>query len=304
MSWYRIVLELKSPLHVGDVPLGFVQRTRRYLPARSLWGALTATKARQGAAFPEYGKIGEEIENRIKFTHFFAGVRSGEKYESGEEYEFYLPNYGREETVMYGNLTCTGFEQRFITSFGQTALDPDSLTADDHSLHEKEVISHLSIPLDRTEMPKPVLFCGYAYCENDNDAELLCLLDGCQVGADRRNGLGLVRIEGTEKKPVKMADDAKAWNPQGVTLSGNTLVIKSGTPFPCHVPIEDVVDGYGDIEFLQWRSWDGNSGAGQKGEFYCEIPCWVPGSAVKRDVTLVANGRGVFRSNEVTGNDQ
>ena len=44
MAWraYKIVLRLRSPLHIGRGKVGNLQRTRPYVAGRNLWGALTA----------------------------------------------------------------------------------------------------------------------------------------------------------------------------------------------------------------------------------------------------------------------
>jgi hypothetical protein len=288
MSWHRLLLELKSPLHVGYSVLGFVQRTRYYLPARSIWGTLVAAKARTEAngKFPEYKKFETEISNQFRFTHFF--VCTGKDH----VYEYFLPNFnaGGKHGVPYGNLSKTQFEQRFISSFGQTALDPACLTADDESLHEKEIISHLTIPQKKEDNPQPVMLCGYVYCGNDVDAETLKLLDGCQVGADRRNGLG--KIGKAEPTLIKNGDN------HGIKFNKNTtLRLESKVPFPCHIPVNCGIDNginiSGDIEYLQWRSWDDNKGAGQKKDQYGNIPCWVPGSFSESEITIIPDEKNV-----------
>lgn len=42
MAWqvYRWVWQLESPLHIGLVPAGILNRTRLYIPARTMWGGI------------------------------------------------------------------------------------------------------------------------------------------------------------------------------------------------------------------------------------------------------------------------
>jgi hypothetical protein len=63
VSWalFRWVWQLEGPLHVGMPPAGSINRTRLYVPARALWGALTAELARGETSpgkDPEYQAFG------------------------------------------------------------------------------------------------------------------------------------------------------------------------------------------------------------------------------------------------------
>ncbi|GIW70798.1 MAG: hypothetical protein KatS3mg102_0340 [Planctomycetota bacterium] len=59
MSWslFRWTWQLESPLYVGMPPAGSLNRCRLYVPARALWGAVTAEIARAaaGGGFPLRG---------------------------------------------------------------------------------------------------------------------------------------------------------------------------------------------------------------------------------------------------------
>ena len=52
MSWslQRWTWLLESPLFVGTTPAGSLNRCRLYVPARALWGAMTAELSRRQAA--------------------------------------------------------------------------------------------------------------------------------------------------------------------------------------------------------------------------------------------------------------
>lgn len=284
MNWYRVILELKSPLHIGYAPLGFVERTRYYLPARSIWGALTAAKARKDDAvpFPDYIGVGNRIAKDFKFTHFFVCTKK-----TDTTYDYFLPNYFGEE-MHFGTLSKTRFEQRFISSFGQTALAPDSLTADDKSLHEKEAISYLTIPRDKEGRPEQVFLCGYVWVADDKNACWLDVLEGCQVGADRRNGLGLIG------KVQKLLVAGSGWDISGISFVEDTIYIEPNKPFPCHVKVKgssSVI--WGDIELLRWRSWDTKYGAGRANSGKPQ-QCWVPGSFGEPDTEKKNNRRFVL----------
>jgi hypothetical protein len=285
MIWYQILLELKSPLHVGYVSMGFVQKTRYYLPARSVWGALTAAYSRLNKqVMPDYKITGEQIEKNFKFTHFFICDRL----------DYHLPRYATQSVVHYGNLPQADFEKRFITSFAQTALDPWMLSADDESLHEKEVISHLTIS-QNDEEPRPVWLCGYVFVSRDEDAAILSNLENCQLGGDRKNGLGLVGTVET----VPITEDGEAWGREsGIRLTEKGIKISPKAPFPCHVKLNDkTLEFKGEVEFLRLRSWDQEKGAGQNIAVH-PSPCWVPGSFSEQQTVLKPGSNGIFKKGQ------
>ena len=300
MGWHRVILELRSPLHVGYFPLGFVQRTRYYLPARSVWGMLTAAVVRNdwNGNFNRYQEVGFEIQKEFKFTHFF--IATGHGKQGG--YNFFLPHYaatgehGNDAGLRFGALFRTVFEQRFITSFGQTALAPSSQTADEASLHEKEVISNQTIPQTKNETPQQVFLCGYALCTGNNPCEKLQQLDGCQAGGDRGNGLGRIGLNPENIQPVKTGDPL--WGTSAIRCTSDGILLEENAPFPCHVEVEHTDANSalcGDIEYLRWLSWHVDKGAGQSAERH-PTPCWVPGSfsSAGKSVPLTAAAWGVF----------
>jgi len=96
MSWqlYRWVWQLCSPLHIGTTPAGSLNRTRLYIPARTMWAALTAEVARQQAAssFPDYQQIGEMLREYARFSYLFPAENINgrwcawlPRYEQGKE---------------------------------------------------------------------------------------------------------------------------------------------------------------------------------------------------------------------------
>lgn len=83
MAWtfYELRFRLLSPLHIGHQKIGNIQRTRHYVPARVLWGALTARLTRDGRARRlanvgegDYVGMGTLVKEQIAFTYFYPAV--------------------------------------------------------------------------------------------------------------------------------------------------------------------------------------------------------------------------------------
>ena len=135
MSWQAVTLtyRARSPLLLGRYPLGFIQRTRTFIPGWTLWGALTATLTR--ACFPQadgarYEAVGAWVEHNLLTSYAYLLVEGG----------LAAPHF-RDGGWYYGPLQATQFEARFVTSLGQTAVAPGSLTAETNTLHETETLS-------------------------------------------------------------------------------------------------------------------------------------------------------------------
>src|ERR1051326_8782018 len=84
MAWgfYELRFRLLSPLHIGHQKIGNIQRTRHYVPARTLWGALTARLTRDAKACAltgvdegDYVGMGALIKQQIAFSYFFPAVK-------------------------------------------------------------------------------------------------------------------------------------------------------------------------------------------------------------------------------------
>jgi hypothetical protein len=80
VSWslHRWTWRVASPLFVGAAPSGALNRCRLYVPARPLWGALTAELARDEADHdPAYREIGNELRKHVRFSYLFPAERVG-----------------------------------------------------------------------------------------------------------------------------------------------------------------------------------------------------------------------------------
>jgi|WetSurMetagenome_2_1015567.scaffolds.fasta_scaffold233535_2 hypothetical protein len=304
MRWhlYKIKFKALSPLHIGYRTLGNVQRTRFYIPGRAIWGVLTANLTR--AYFLTgtekfagiYDEVGEQVREKVKLSYFFPEIETGKPF---------IPCYTG-KGLIYGQITLEEFERQLIFSEGQTAIDPQSSTAEDNTLHETEYIS----PLTRRHS-KQVYFTGYIIANDDSpiavnsgkpvkidEAVLKTCLSEISVGGERKYGCGRLRlVEGPEK--VKKDDHNKyPFFDYKLSLDTGSAVIdvEQDRPVPAHLCIDSKGEIAGDIEPLVGREWteqkNGKSGAGQN--ISLAKLCWVPGSVVRSRASFSIGENGIL----------
>lgn len=197
MSWqlFRWVWRLESPLHIGAPPAGALNRTRLYVPARTLRGALIAEIARRraGGQFPDYESAGKSVQRETRLSYLFPAEQIG------GEWRAWLPLYRRGQGLVWereedrkteGDRT---FRMRLLITRPSTAIEPESEAAAEGTLREFELVSPYWRNADRGF--KPVAMVGYLFCR---DQSLLAEIEQIRelfVGGDTRYGLGhLTRI--------------------------------------------------------------------------------------------------------------
>ncbi len=190
MAWslYRWVWQVKSPLHIGMAPAGMLNRTRLYVPARTLWGALTAELARFGRpGFPEYKQVGDKLRKETRLSYLYPAEAVDGKWMA------WFPQYQEETGLVWkreGGRTEEErkFRMRLLITRPGTAIEPESDTAAEGTLREFELIS----PYWRSGeiSPQPVALVGYIFVK---DASLWKRPGSIRVlwlGGDTRYGLG------------------------------------------------------------------------------------------------------------------
>jgi len=202
MGWqlYRWVWELRSPLHIGMPPAGMLNRCRLYIPARVLWGALTAELARvlKGNSFPDYLKVGETLQKKLRLTYLFPAT-----YQNGAWWAW-LPFYEQAQGLMWyleNKIGQSGFpdrifRRRLLGTLPGTAIDPHTDTAAEGTLRELECIMTHWRPIN-DQKSGPVAMVGYVLIKEwPFPATSLEEIRELHLGADTRYGLGrLHRVE-------------------------------------------------------------------------------------------------------------
>lgn len=170
MNWllYRWTWLVESPLFVGATPAGNLARCRLYIPARTLWGALTAEVARQQTpGMPDYITIGEHLKKLTRFTYLFPAEEVHGKWQA------WLPGYEQGKGLVWRledgkkSLSEREFRQRLLWTRPSTAIDPQTDTASEGKLHETECMNTFWQGKNGT-VGSQVAMVGYLFLRNES----------------------------------------------------------------------------------------------------------------------------------------
>lgn len=269
MSWqlFRWTWRLDSPLFVGATPSGVLNRCRLYVPARAVWGAVTAELARiEGDDDQRYRPLGDELRKNARFSYLYPAESLGERWLG------WLPEYREGDGLVWvREAVCATFPDRRFRRFllwtrPATAIDPDTDSALDGSLREAECVQQ-HWRRDDGSPGNPVGLVGYVFLRNGKDlAQRLSALRTLFVGGDTRYGLG--RLERLEMVPAKEFFGAT------VTLDHEGPHILTPRALG-HTHASDEVSMCGELEAI--GGWDM---AGQQQGGRISGPVWAPGSQI------------------------
>ena len=198
MSWSlsRWVWRLEAPLFVGMSPAGALNRCRPYVPARALWGAVTAEIARlkSGESFPNYEGVGGEVKRSCRFTYLFPAEKRDGRFLA------WLPKFEKEKGLRWCLQDCgkswsdRDFRRRLLDSRPGTAIVPESDSALEGSLRHTECISPWWRDSNsQGETAAPVLLLGYVFWQDSDRHRQLQDIETLFIGGDTRYGLGKIR---------------------------------------------------------------------------------------------------------------
>lgn len=292
MEWqvYRVIFQLRTPLHIGQSKVGNVQLTRPYVTGRVLWGALTARLVRdqyqgKGSATDPglYQKVGEIVHKQLAFTYFYPALQVGDDYQVVWPWE-------NEAT----------FRARFLGSYASTALIYPNHSASEGSLHEVEFIT----PHTQDE-GIPVYLVGYIFAQK-NASNWRSALHRLQLGGERGYGWGRIALV---KEPEPLAKqrlfgwyavEPDLWPPvlqaqdkgkagEGIPLLAHTLAATdNNTSHQAEPGIK------GRIEPLVGRETQMD----KKSSFGATISdariCWTPGTTVPVGTRVVIGSYGIW----------
>lgn len=292
MSWslHRWVWRATSQVFVGTTPSGALNRCRIYIPARPLWGALTAELARYEAAdasrAPSYRPVGADLRDEARLSYLYPGELTAAGWRA------WLPDY--QAGVGLSWIREDGgqpvperrFRRRVLWTRPGTSIDPDSDSSLDGSLRETECVQSRWRHDDGSAGDSLALI-GYVLFKQDSGLkERTDALKTLFVGGDTRYGLGrLERVSmNTATHLFGASVDLGGLNPRIVS----TRLLGHGS-----------VDGGHSLSGGQEAigGWDMT---GQQRDRKISGPLWTPGSRCEHEgaATWEILPSGVFRMGE------
>lgn len=298
MTWnaYFLKYRLASPIHIGDLALGNVQKTVFFIPGKTLWGAATAILAYahfQSPSSQDYQAVGEYIRQAVRFGYFFLE----------DESDRYVPILTA-SGLRYGlklKLTQEETENLFLYSEASTAIIKNKFVAEPSTLHETEYIW----PQNRNGQSgaKTVYFSGYVYlCREKSDIinfpddlSILHHFTTLFVGANRRMGNGrlVLATELNNTQPETKDGDLPGPAQKDILYcdrASNNFLLVSETNGENYVAASHLIydrkisngSATGIVQPLVEREWEqgrnGVFGAGQK--ISDAVIAWEPGSII------------------------
>ena len=272
---YQVDLQLKTPLHVGAATVGNIMRCRPYVPGKAIWGAVTATATMLGSQSGahvgknEFEFVGSMLKDWFRFGYFFPREHDGE------------PIIARERS--------DAFDFRFLETYSSTAMDGDSGSAEENSLHEVEALRPVTRGTGNAVWLQGHIWVNADHCFprcSDDDVTFSANWNGSDINLDGlslrdiiasaqlggRRGYGYGRVGFPRMRLVS--------HQPGVQFDGEIVSLDSGSPAWAHVLAESpLVLLRGQAEPLVGREWleTVRDGAGQ------HIPaatiCWAPGAS-------------------------
>jgi len=248
-----------------------LNRTRLYVPARTLWGALTAELSRAEAAnsVPEYETVGDNLKDRYRFTYLFPAEMISGKWVA------WLPIYCDGEGLRWKRedgavVTDRALRRRLLSTRPGTAIDTNTDTAEEGSLRETECIEMHWRP-EKDGDAGPVAMVGYVFMKvakaKDRyppERRRIDKVDTLFVGGDTRSRYGLGRL--------RRIEFVRSDNVFGTSMEINAvdlLRIKSDFVF-AHARFENGEPAMvGALELL--GGWD-------RGSLRGLVQAWQPGS--------------------------
>lgn len=244
---YQVSLRVLSPIHIGWKKSSNLQQTRFYVPAKPIWGALTARITRDQNS-SDYKETGDKINKNLRFSYFYPSDNPSEVNKADFPWE-----------------DANRFTWKYIGSYQSAALE--NKTAMEGMLHETECI------LPKTRDGNQVYLIGYIIEKNECDIDWKTALPKIQIGGERGYGWGRVSIE--KNKPAECnhffhydfdssQDEPVIKLPKGEFILAHTFALEE---------YEQQIEG--NIEPFVGRITEG----GKFGAQFSEASiCWVPGS--------------------------
>jgi hypothetical protein len=273
MSWtaYKLVFEAMSDITIGADKLGFVQRTRYYIPARNLWGCVTESLTQQKHPTPtakNYQEVGALVAKSCKFSYLFLT----------DDGTVVMPWCVPEAKGMRG-IDPEEFERLYVSSRPRTAVGPLASVIDDASLFEFEFLRRCN------HAGSSLYWTCYLWVDESSEIkveQVRKVLSHIQIGGERRYGFGRLTLRGFDSLPNFSEDScadvfgAKVF----CDATGPCIELEVKHPLPAHLKVKGLdVEMIGNYEFVMGRVWTESASVTGPGRLLDHLGlCWMPGS--------------------------
>lgn len=269
---YQVSLRVLSPIHVGWKKSSNLQQTRFYVPAKTIWGALTARITRDQNS-SDYKGTGDKINENLRFSYFYPSDKPSEINKG----EFPWEDSNR-------------FTWKYIGSYQSAALE--NKNAMEGMLHETECI------LPKTREGEQVYLIGCIIEKNGCEIDWKTALPKIQIGGERGYGWGRVNID---NEPVDCNQffgydfDSSQNDPVIIVPKDKSILAHTVVPKTCKKEHEREIEG--NIEPFLGRITDKDGKFGDK--FSEAAICWIPGSKlVSSDKNYIICENGLWSAQE------
>ena len=275
-KWHsaQLIVHLKTDLHCGTSPLGFISRTLTYVPSHIPFYALVLSIAKKiNLPAGRISSLENFLSSHIRFTPFFVFYN-----------DQYLFPWERESLIE--------LEKRFLYSFYGVALDYNTRGAMENRLFEKEVV--LAVPVNSKDGVKRTQLKGYIFWKEGEESSLnLRVMSDCAInnvpieefivksqwGGEINKGLGCL-------KDVQRIETQKIFS--GELLNNNsihpTIRWPANKKSPFYLQYVEEIEVEGRLMPLTGRRYDIKRGPGVKMEDVVFV--WDIGWRMKKDVDI------------------
>lgn len=294
MAWthYQLKFRMLSPMHIGYRKVGNLMQTRKYVPGKNMWAALTARLTRdycKGSEGKDYKDIGNNLIDQFRFGYLWPSLNGSEPYFSWDNKDFEDRN---------------DFDYLFLDSYASAALDYSACSTEEGSLHETEFISPVARNEDR------VFLLGDLWTKDEGMNDKLkenwkSSIENLQLGGERTYGWGRIAIcsDGWRGNSSGQGQTALGhrWHEEGEEI---VFTVDKGKMITAHalaalnesqinavtgIPTKDV---YGSVEPMVGREW--NAFAGEKVSYSGVY--FVPGSKTTKEARFIIDKFGRWTS--------
>lgn len=295
MSWqvFKVIFSLQSPLHIGGNKQGNIIRTRLYVPGRVLWGALTnCITIRQGSH--DYIGVGGAVAQYLPTSYFYPCLDS-----QGQRVILpWLKDYRMSYKLKGKEIDSEMLERCLLTSYVSTAVEPESKTAEDGSLHEIELLNNrliYNLEAKNRELTgskgEQLYLTGYIFLSDNAPCSIKDFwekaLSSLRLGGERCYGFGQISLENINPTPPDFFG-----SPFKIDQNQIAISLKKGQPVLGHalIPEEEIEQGILEPFLGRETSREGSFGVClSNGQV-----TWVPGSLVAQDKEYLLGEKGVI----------